>query len=80
MSNIINFPRPKYGPIPVEDVIQGAVEAKMKDIVIIGYDENGMEYFASSNADGGVVLWLLERLKKMLLEVPERMTETIERP
>ena len=40
-----------------------------ESVVILGYDKQGDEYFASSLADGGEVLWLLERLKKQLLEV-----------
>lgn len=33
----------------------------------------GEEYFASSIADDGTVLWLLERHKKMLFDAPESM-------
>jgi hypothetical protein len=36
---------------------------------VLGYDAGGDEYFASSYADGGTVLWLMERLKKRLLQV-----------
>lgn len=55
--------------IPPERVLKCALEADVKDIVICGYTKDGEEYFASSLADGGSVLWLLERMKKMLLEV-----------
>lgn len=37
--------------------------------MILGYDKDGQEFFSSTYADGGVVLWLMERLKKQLLEV-----------
>lgn len=57
--------------IPVGRIIAGALDAKVKDLVIIGFDENGDEFFASSVADGGTVLWLLERAKKKLLELPD---------
>ncbi|MGH8674175.1 MAG: hypothetical protein ACREVG_07690 [Burkholderiales bacterium] len=40
---------------------------KLTAVVILGYDGNGDEYFASSLADGADVLWLLERLKLRLL-------------
>jgi hypothetical protein len=36
-------------------------------VVVLGYDADGEEYFASSIADGADVLWLLERLKRKLL-------------
>ena len=46
-------------------------KGKLEGLVILGYDKDGEEYFASTYADGGEVLWLLERCKKMLLEVPD---------
>ena len=41
----------------------------LDSVVIIGYDKDGGEYFASSIADGPEVLWLLEQLKLKLLEI-----------
>lgn len=58
--------------IPAERVLKCALDAEVKDIVICGYTKDGEEYFASSLADGGDVLWLLERTKKKLLDVPDR--------
>lgn len=55
--------------IPPERVLQRAQEAGLTDVVILGYDKDGAEYFASSASDGGTVLWLLERLKMQLLTV-----------
>ena len=37
----------------------------------MGYTETGEEYFASSIADGGDVLWLMERMKAALLRAGE---------
>ena len=54
--------------IPVDRVLQGADDADLEHVVILGYGkETGEEYFASSYADGGDVLWLLERAKLQLL-------------
>jgi hypothetical protein len=53
--------------IPVEHVLDGAAEADLKCIVVLGYDTEGNEFFSSSMADGADVLWLLERLKRQLL-------------
>lgn len=52
-------------------IIKRACQAEMTSIVVIGFDKNGQEFFASSDADGGAVLWLLERAKIKLLNVPE---------
>ena len=51
------------------DIILENNKGKLEGLVIIGYDKDGGEYFASTYADGGTVLWLLERCKKMLLEL-----------
>lgn len=41
-------------------------KGKFEGVVIIGYDKDGVERFASTYADGGTVLWLLERCKQKL--------------
>lgn len=46
-------------------------KGKLEGVVIIGYSKDGEEYFASSYADGGIVLWLLERCKTKLLNITE---------
>lgn len=54
--------------VPAERVLHKALEAGLESVVIAGYDKDGGEYFASSVADGGTALWLLERCKKTLLD------------
>lgn len=51
-----------------DQVLERAV-GTCEGVVVLGYDHEGNEYFDSSYADGGEVLWLLERLKKQLLEI-----------
>ena len=55
--------------IPVERVLRKADEADLSMVVVIGYDQDGEEYFASSIADGPEILWALERAKVLLLQV-----------
>ncbi len=57
--------------LPPERVLGKALDGKLTSVVILGHTEDGAEYFASSLADAGDVLWLLERCKKLLLEVPD---------
>jgi hypothetical protein len=54
--------------IPPTRILKAAKKAGLTQVIIIGVDANGMEYFASSVADGGSVLWALERAKITLLE------------
>ena len=59
--------------LPVNTVLKAA-EDQLESVVLLGYDKEGEEYFASTIADGGEVIWLLEKAKKKLLEI----TETID--
>ena len=70
MSNVVQFhgiTRLNLDP----DTILENNKGKLEGLVILGYGKDGSEYFASTYADGSEVLWLLERCKKMLLEVPD---------
>lgn len=54
--------------LPPDTILDGA-KGTLEGVVVIGLTEGGQTYFASSIADGGTVIWLLEKLKKDLLEV-----------
>jgi hypothetical protein len=54
--------------LPADRILEQAI-GKMEKVVLIGYDNEGAEYFASSIADGGTVLWLMERMKTKLLDM-----------
>ena len=45
---------------------------KLDRVIIIGIDKDGDEYFASSEADGGTVLWDIERTKLKILRVADK--------
>jgi hypothetical protein len=51
------------------DMVLENTKGKLEGVILIGYDKEGKEYFASTYADGGDVLWLLERMKLCLLNV-----------
>jgi hypothetical protein len=54
--------------LPTDRVLEAAKGHCPDGVVIMGFDEGGDLYFASSIADGGTVLWLLEHCKKRLME------------
>ena len=54
--------------LPTDMVLEAAKGECSDGVIVIGYDSEGGEYFASSIADGGTVLWLLERMKLQLLQ------------
>jgi hypothetical protein len=70
-ADVVTFPGITTLDLPPERIIQKASEAGLMDVVILGYDKDGEEYFASSVADGAEVLWLLERLKLQLLRLAD---------
>lgn len=55
--------------IPAERVLRAALKAALKNVVVMGYDADGGEYFCSSIADGGTVNWLADRMKRQLLKI-----------
>lgn len=57
--------------ISPDAVIEAASEANLACVVIIGFDADGNEYFASSKADGADVLWHIERAKHKLMVIAD---------
>lgn len=74
MGNVIPLGGVTRLDLPVDRVLEGA-KGKLDGIVILGWDKEGYRYFASSYADGGEVLWLLEQCKLELLKVERRLCE-----
>lgn len=70
-DNVITLPVITRLDLDPQRVLEGALEAGLTGVVILGYDAAEEEYFAASYADGGDVLWLLERLKMKLLRMPD---------
>lgn len=68
MTNVVPFNGITRLDLDPERVLEAA-RGQLTGVVIMGYARDGSEYFASSYADGGDVLWLLERSKLKLLTV-----------
>ncbi len=49
------------------DITLENLKGKFEGFLIVGYTPEGEEFFASTYADGGMALWLMERCKKKLL-------------
>jgi hypothetical protein len=50
------------------DMILEAAKDKLEGVVIVGFDKNGEVYAASSYADGGNIMWLLEACKLKMFD------------
>jgi hypothetical protein len=64
VGDIIEFPDGTVGDIPIEGVLDGAKLLQM--VVIMGYDKDGNEYFASSCGDLKELNWIADRYKHFL--------------
>lgn len=71
-SNVEWLEIPTTHDIDPQTVLLSALNTRLKEVVILGFDQEGEEFFASNIADGADVLWHLERAKKKLLEIPDR--------
>lgn len=67
MSNIVDFNGLTTLNMQADRVLESAT-GNLEDAIVIGYNKDGEFYFASSVADGGDILWLLESAKKRLLD------------
>lgn len=66
-TNVVLLGGPTRLNIPPERVLDAALAADLSEVVILGRDQDGEEYFASSVADGADVVWLMERMKLKLI-------------
>ena len=60
--------------LPPNQILDAARD-QLECVVVLGYDNDGQEYFATSLADGAEVLWLLERCKVALFAAADSLTE-----
>jgi hypothetical protein len=67
-DNVVILPVITRLDVPAQRVLDEAAKAGLTEIVILGYDGDGEEYFASNMADGGDIIWHLERAKLKLLQ------------
>lgn len=71
VSNVIPFTGITKLDLPPDRILESAI-GHLDGVVVLGYKkDSGEEYFASSYADGGDMLWLLERAKQALLRDEE---------
>lgn len=80
IGDVVVLPCETSLDIPAERVLEAAIEHGLSSVVVMGYTVDGIEYFASSIADGGTTLWLIERLKRQLLAVAEEIPPREARP
>lgn len=66
MGDVIYFTGNTKGDVDVKEVLDAAKKLQM--VAIMGYDEEGREYFASSSGSYQENAWLAGRFIKFLME------------
>lgn len=72
MGEVVKFPGITKLDLDPDLVLRDAL-GKLDQVVIIGFNKDGSEFFASSQADGGEVLWHLERAKHRLMRIVDEI-------
>lgn len=54
--------------VPVDRVLEGAIEQDLRSVMVIGWDKDGKFYVASSDTRKADLNWLLDLAKQRLLE------------
>jgi hypothetical protein len=70
MAKIIPFTGVTKLDLPPDTLLEN-LKGEFEGFIIAGFSKDGDEVFASSYADGGTALWLIERFKINLLEAAE---------
>jgi hypothetical protein len=67
-DNVVYLDTTTTQDVPPERVLRAAIGADLRMAVVLGYEaETGQFYAASSTSNGPQTLWLLERLRLLLL-------------
>ena len=74
MTNVIQFTGITTLPLDPNRLLEEA-KGKLQDVVILGFDADGDEYFASSKSDAGEVIYHLERAKHRLMKIIDALAQ-----
>lgn len=69
-DNVIPLGNITYLDNPPDRILEQSI-GKLEGCIVIGFDHEGGEYFCSSVADGGTVIWWLERAKFRLMQLAQ---------
>ena len=67
-DNVIELKMITKMDLPPDRILEAA-KGRLETCIIIGYNKDGSEYFASTKADAGEVIYHLERAKYKLLKI-----------
>ena len=74
-SNVVEFHGITKLDLPPDRVLNRAKDADLQSVVTVGWDQEGDLYFASSAADAGEVIFLLQRAIWRLNKIMDQQEE-----
>lgn len=75
VSNVIPLGNITRLDLPTDRILEEAKGHCADGVIVLGFDDDGTPYFASSIADGGTVVWLLELAKFELFAIATGVVE-----
>jgi hypothetical protein len=66
MGDVVELHTETTLDIPVEGVLNGALDAGLEHVVVVGRNEDGSLYAASSIGSSAETVWLLEAAKRLI--------------
>ena len=70
MGDVVNLDMVTRLDLPPDRILEAA-KGQLETVAIFGWDHDGNLYAASNKADGGDLLWLMEKAKALLLSMGE---------
>ena len=70
MGKVVDLPVVTTLSSDPDRVLEKAI-GNLKRVVVIGVEHDGTEWFASSDPDGGSILWDMERVRFKLMKIAE---------
>jgi hypothetical protein len=68
MGKVIELATATSPNIAPEKILNGALNAALTEVVVIGQRPDGTVYFAMSTADAPAVNWMLDCAKRLLMD------------
>lgn len=73
--SVVNFTGVTRLDLPPNKILQEAIDANLESVFVIGYTSSEELYMSSSKADGGELLWIIERAKHHLMLIADNLEE-----
>lgn len=68
MGEVVDYPGSTTGPVSPEKILKAALDANLKEVVVIGETQNGTIALYGSTGEAAQLNWLLDCAKKLTMD------------